>query len=122
MLTLACNHLLHFSNELAVPAGRCTASFVVLEAGRQQECQNAAMGKGQDSGSDSEGFAPDEDFVEADQEASKESGDEGPTEEYDTEEEAPEEVRHSNGAQLGQGEPSSHPNFVLRLPPLFCRP
>ena len=44
------------------------------------------------SGSDSEGFAPDEDFVEADQEASTELGDEEPTEEYDTEEEAPEEV------------------------------
>ena len=39
------------------------------------------------------GFAPDEDFIEADQEASTEVGDDAVTEEYDTEEEAPEEVR-----------------------------
>ena len=46
------------------------------------------------SGSGSE-LAPDEDFVEADAEASTEHGGEEPepTEEFDTEDEAPEEVR-----------------------------
>lgn len=39
------------------------------------------------------GPAPDEDFLEADQEASTEVASDAPTEEYDTEEEAPEEVR-----------------------------
>ena len=53
------------------------------------------------SGSGSE-LAPDEDFVEADAEASTELGGEEaePTEEFDTEDEAPEEVRPGScGAQ-----------------------
>ncbi|KAL4443678.1 hypothetical protein ABPG75_011415 [Micractinium tetrahymenae] len=41
------------------------------------------------------GPAPDEDFLEADQEASTEVASEAPTEEYDTEEEAPEEELES---------------------------
>lgn len=61
------------------------------------------------------GFAPDEDFLEADQEASTEAGDEEPIEEYDTEEEAPEEV----GAALASafealGPPPAAPAFKIQ--------
>lgn len=46
------------------------------------------------SGTESEAFAPDEDFLEADADASTELHSEGePSHEYDTDEEAPEEVR-----------------------------
>ncbi|KAL4447228.1 hypothetical protein ABPG77_007261 [Micractinium sp. CCAP 211/92] len=45
------------------------------------------------------GPAPDEDFLEADQEASTEVASDAPTEEYDTEEEAPEEELESAAAR-----------------------
>lgn len=59
------------------------------------------------------GPAPDEDFLEADQEASTEVASEAPTEEYDTEEEAPEVVRRvAGGRSVLLGAPGA-PNPLL---------
>lgn len=47
--------------------------------------------------------APEEDFLEADADASTEVGDEEPTEEYDTDVEAPEDVSGRGGASVRPG-------------------
>lgn len=67
---------------------------VLCSGGRRLAILRASsdMSAQEEQQSGSEGFAPDEDFLEADQEASTEIGEEQPTEEYSTEDEAPEEV------------------------------